>query len=174
MPDNFTNLIFASGKKGFGKSTLLRALIAHNARKPGALFVVWDSTREYQESRSVVVLRPPKYSARDAAEYALSRKPCVLVMDEVDRAAPNHKGGLREGTPLHTIVHYGRHEDVALWCAARRSANVHIDIRALADIMFLFRHSEPRDIEWIEKLCGNEVATRIKSLPRGRHIRVNL
>jgi energy-coupling factor transporter ATP-binding protein EcfA2 len=172
MADNFTNLVYVAGRKGCGKSTLLRALVQHGIEsKPGALFVILDSTREWQPGPGKIVLPSNRYSGQQAAQYALNLRNCVLVIDEVDRVAPNTTGSLVAGDPLHTVIQYGRHEDVALWCAARRSVRVHTDIRALADVIYLFKHTEPRDLAWIADVCGQEVAAAVPLLERRKFIR---
>ena len=117
------------------------------------------------------MLHSNRCTAQGAARFALENAPAVLVMDEIDRAAPNSPSGLPAGSPLHRVVQYGRHENVALWCAARRSVRVHTDIRALADVIFLFKHTEPRDLQWIAEVCGDEVAGQVQRLDRRQFIR---
>jgi ABC-type oligopeptide transport system ATPase subunit len=171
MADNFTNLVYIAGRKGCGKTTLLHSLVEHNRSKPGSLFIIWDSTREWVAAPGKIVLPSNQWSAQQAAQFALENAPAVLVMDEIDRAAPNSAGGLPPGSPLHRVIQYGRHEDVALWCAARRSVRVHTDVRALADVIFLFKHTEPRDLTWIADVCGDEVAAKVPHLERREWIR---
>jgi ABC-type cobalamin/Fe3+-siderophores transport system ATPase subunit len=169
---NFTNLVYVAGRKGCGKTTLLHALVQHGIdTKSGALFICWDSTREWQAGPGKIVLPSNQYSPQQAAQFALDHAPAVLVMDEVDRAVPNVTNALPADTPLHRVIQYGRHEDVALWCAARRSVRVHTDIRALADVIYLFKHTEPRDLQWISEVCGNEVAAQVPQLERRKFIR---
>jgi hypothetical protein len=167
-----SNLVLVAGRKGCGKSTLLRVLVRyHLETHPDVRFVVWDRTAEWVSQDRVEVLPANECEGEEAAEYALSRSPCTLVMDEVDLVAPNHLGGLKAGTAMHAIVHYGRHEQVAMLCAARRSANVHIDVRALADVIFFFRHIEPNDLGWIGDVCGVSWAEAVRRLPPKQFLR---
>lgn len=141
-------------------------------------FVVWDMNNEWCSSERVEVLKATDYTGEEAAQYALDRAPCTLVMDEVDAVAPNHRGGLQEGTAMHSIVHYGRHygngRGVAMLCAARRSGSVHIDIRALADVIFYFRHIEPNDLHWIADVSGERWADAVRALPPRQFLRCEL
>lgn len=168
------NLAFVAGKKRSGKSTLLRTLVNyHLDTHPDVRLVVWDRTVEWVARERVTVLPANLFTGDQAAQYALDNAPCTLVVDEVDLLAPAH-GGLRAGSPLHAIVHYGRHENVALLCAARRSANVHIDVRALADVIFFFRHTEPADLEWIRRLGGEELSDHVRALAPFEFMRYEL
>lgn len=168
---NFTNLVYIAGRKGCGKTTLLHSLVEFNRPKAGSLFIVYDSTREWTKAQGKIVLPANRWTPQEAAQFALKNAPCVLVMDEVDRACPNSPAGLPPGSPLHSVIQYGRHEDVALWCAARRSVRVHTDVRALADVIYLFKHTEPRDLQWIGEVCGAEVAAQVPRLERRKFIR---
>lgn len=167
------NLALICGRKGCGKSTLLRAIVNyHLSAHTDNRFVVVDSTAEWiTKERQQVIPANEMEDIEEAAQYALDMAPCTLVVDEIDRFAPNHMGGLQAGTALHRVVHYGRHENVALLCAARRSANVHIDIRALADAIFFFRHIEPNDLSWIGQVCGVRWAEAVRRLPPRQFLR---
>lgn len=174
-----TTCVYVAGRKGCGKSHLLASLVLeHHRAYPGMRFIVWDTTGEWAPSEDgrIVVLDPDDCpDPQDAAQLALDTADdvgaCVLIMDEVDIAAPNHGGGLRRGDPLHTIVRYGRHRRTALVCASQRSAGVHIDIPALADTLYLFRATHYRDLDWITKICGADVAEQVANLPPRRFIR---
>ncbi len=169
-----SNLVLIAGRKRSGKSTLLRTLVNyHLDRHDDVRFVVWDRTVEWVPRDRVTVLPANQFTGEQAARYALDNAPCTLVVDEIDLIAPS-PAGLKAGSALHAIVHYGRHENVALLCAARRSANVHIDIRALADTIFFFRHTEPADLDWIDRLCGQEWAENVRSIPPFQFLRLDL
>lgn len=168
---NYTNLVYIAGRKGCGKTTLLHSLVEYNRHKNGSLFIIRDSTREWVPGPGKVVLPANKWSGQEFAEFCLRNAPCVAVCDEVDRIAPNMTNAIPADSPLHQIIQYGRHEEVALWCAARRSVRVHTDIRALADVIYLFKHTEPRDLAWIAEVCGSEVAAAVPRLERRKWIR---
>lgn len=168
------NTVLIAGRKRSGKSTLLRTLVNYTLDvHPDRRFVVWDRTVEWVKRDRVIVLPANECSGEEAAQYALDLSDCTLVLDEVDLVAPA-PAGLRSGSALHAIVHYGRHENVGLLCAARRSANVHIDVRALADVIYFFHHSEPNDLDWISRLGGDELAERVRAIPPHQFLRVDL
>lgn len=166
-------LVYVEGKKGEGKSTLLRAIVLQHAAE-GIPFVVWDTTSEWSPAPNVTVLSPLEgWSHESAAALAIELE-ATLVLDEVDRVAPKHQGaGLTPGTNLHSIVHYGRHLNTALLCASRRPANVHNDILELADCIFLFHHSGNSSCAWIRELLGSPVAEQVQRLKPGQFVRVD-
>lgn len=180
------------GRKGAGKTTLLRALTLRALeRHPGFRAVVYDQTAEWSAHpprarvapERLEVLRADEVTVEEAARRALALAAehggCVLVLDEVDAEVPNHAGALRSerkpgGSPLHTIVHYGRHRRTALWCAARRPANVSQDLVALANVVYVMQTTHPRDLKRIEELGGPEAAAEAVTLEPGEFIRLDL
>lgn len=175
-------LVYVAGRKGMGKSTFMRACVIALACD-GWRFVVWDTTREWTATprglpaaqldalrRNVRVLPSVRHSVEDAAAYAVASAPATLVVDEVDRVAPNHAGGLREGTQLHAIVNYGRHLGVALFAASRRPARVHSEIPSLADKIVLFQLTSPRDLDWVRDATDDETAEDVRQLTRGDYV----
>jgi energy-coupling factor transporter ATP-binding protein EcfA2 len=172
------NLVFVAGRKGCGKSTLLRTLVNYNLEAhPNTRYVVWDSTNEWTARDRVEVHKAHEISGEEAAARAIELAPATLVMDEIDRVAPAPHG-LEPGSALHSIVHYGRHHGngrgVALLCAARRSGRVHLDVRALADVIYYFRHREPRDLHWIQEISGERWADAVQRLPPHQFLRCDL
>lgn len=176
-------LVYAAGRKGCGKSHLLQSIVLSHLREyPGSRFVVWDTTGEWSEMDwtrgRLEVLTAIEWSCEQAAEYAIevaeSFGGCVLVVDEIDRVVPNHAGGLKADTALHAVVHYGRHHNTALLCAARRPRSVHTDIPALADVLFLFRMTNARDLKWIADLAGPHHAAVVQQLPPHDFVRIDL
>lgn len=166
-------LVYVEGRKGEGKSTLLRAIVLAHARE-GYQFVVLDSTREWAEAEGVEVLDALQFSIEDAAARAIERK-CTLVVDEIDRWLNKRTNLDAETTPfplVRSIIHYGRHLEAALLCAARRPASVHNDVLELADEAFLLYHSGVASCEWIRRLLGSEVEERVRSLRPGQFTRV--
>lgn len=165
-----TTLALIVGRKRCGKSTLLRKIVLeHISQHRDMRFHVWDSTREWSRPRSVrpdqlTIYPSTEFSVEDVAHAAVLDAPAVLVVDEIDRVAPNHGGGLVAGTWLHAIVHYGRHLQTGLLAATRRQGRVHADLPALADVLFLFHLSHPRDLLAVADTCGPEWADEVQRL----------
>lgn len=175
------------GLKGSGKTTLLRQLVRlHLRRYPGFRAVVWDTTAEWPATfvsdlphpERVLILSGRDYSAEEAAaaaiEEAREHGGAALVADEIDRAVPNHPGGLPERSALREVVHYGRHCRVALWGAFRRPTSVHQDLLALADVLFIGRMASEGDIDRIRRAVGATTFPKvevIRALPRGEFLR---
>ena len=172
MPE--TNLAAVLGRKGQGKTTLLKAIVeAHRKERRNTYFMVLDSTREWTPKPRLEILDSLNWSANRAALRAIEHKNRVtLVIPEVDKYAP--KTGLAPGEPLTLIVNEGRHLGVALLCDARRTARVHNDIGYLADTLFMFRHTGPNDLDWIARVCGPEWAHAVRNLPDHAFVRYEL
>lgn len=177
-------LVLAFGRKGSGKSTLLRALALRALRSGDRRVVIWDNTREWsdppeaseEELERWIVLDSASWTAEQAARRALELAPAVLVLDEVDRVLPNALGmGWGDRLPnLYAVVHCGRHYKVALLAAARRLANVHQDVVALADVAYAFSTTLARDLERLEREYGPEVAAEVAALPPHQFVRYDL
>lgn len=175
-------LVYVAGRKGQGKSTFMRATVIADCQR-GYRHVAWDTTREWARAvaklpadvaravaRFLVVLPATHYTAEEAAQVAIDGAPAILVVDEIDRVAPNHAGGMVAGTNLHAIVNYGRHLNAGLFCASRRPARVHSEIPSLADRVVLFQLTAPRDLAWVEDLGGPELARDVRALSRGDYV----
>lgn len=117
------------------------------------------------------------------AEEAIRLRDCVLVVDELDAVCKGGGTQIRE-QHLRQIVEYGRHLEVTLIGGARRAAAVHRSITAGADKMYIFRLTEPNDLDYIKDYCGADFAEQVRQLPkcpacdpsngRGRHLHRHL
>lgn len=167
-------LIYVGGRKGCGKSTLLRSIAIQHARE-GCHFYVWDSTREWSglDYPRIHVRSALVYDVEEVAAEAIDRR-ATLVVDEIDRVAPPTGGLMRRGTNLHSIVHYGRHLETALLCAARRPAGVHKDIIELANTLFLVQHSGVNDCKYVRDSLGPETEQAVRALEPGQFLRRDL
>lgn len=183
MAHEGTNLIVILGRKKSGKSTLARVLVSRALRSGHHRFIVWDPTYEWLSRKNVEVFQPHNSTAFDAAWRALEVGDVTLVVDEMDFVTPvtgqgfeppNAKTG-DPGSPFHRIVNCGRHDRVALIALARRTARLNHDIPGLADVVFLFRHTEPGDVDYISRACGGSgVASAVTRLQPREWLRVNL
>ena len=177
-----TTLILATGRKGSGKSTMLRSLVGEvfdlNTRA-----VIWDNTREWSEPADLTegqlerleILPSHEFSVEDAARRALELAPAILVVDELDRVLPNGMGqswGLKMPN-LYSIIHAGRHYRTALFCAVRRFQNVHQDVVALADVVYVFRTTRAGDVDRLTREFG-ALGAQARELPPHEYVRIEL
>lgn len=59
-------------------------------------------------------------------------------------------------TPLQHIVARGRHRDISFFCTSQRASMVHPLIRSQSHEIITFRQIEPRDIEWLKAVMGEQ------------------
>jgi Predicted ATPase len=67
-----------------------------------------------------------------------------------------HSNSWKMPTSLQSIVSAGRHREISFSCTSQRASNVHPLIRALATDIVTFQQSEPRDIEWLSEVIGEQ------------------
>ena len=62
------------------------------------------------------------------------------------------------------IVRLGRHKGINLVWTSQRIAEVSKRLTSATDRFFIFRHTEPRDLDALEDRCGTGVADRVAKL----------
>lgn len=186
------------GKKGFGKSTHLRALLSRSQAGPGpkplvfaddpqgTLAVpaahVFASIERWRASKNVPVLSVfrgvhPNHIAKLACEV----KDVTLVLDEIDLACHDKKWAQSpelstpecvDGDWVKRVVHYGRHLRVSLWGSCRRLQNVPEDLISQADIVNIFRVSRKAvyDLQAIKTRFGEDAARQATTLALGEFL----
>ena len=176
------NLIL--GKRGKGKSTLLKTIVLEHARaRPDLPWLVWDTTAEWSvppwaDPETFRILPGTQWTAEDAAELAIELADpddwggAVLVMDELDRAAHCRKPP-PAGSALYEVIHMGRHVDVALIAAARRPSSLATDVQELIDVAWIHGLSGRNDMTWVRDTFGKEVAERVSQLADYEWLRVD-
>jgi AAA+ ATPase superfamily predicted ATPase len=66
---------------------------------------------------------------------------------------------------LRKIVRFGRHSSISIYATTQRPPEIPPVIRAQITKFISFRQHEPRDIEWIRQIIGDE-ASKLKNLKR--------
>lgn len=175
-PGAIDGLVLVLGGRGSGKTTFLRGL-ERRALRRGCHSVIWDRLGQWSPRPGRTVVR--EASPEAVARVAIARAPCTLFLDEVHLAFPSSNPP-REGTALCEIVRVGRQAcavgefarpgPVALVAAAQRPANVHPDLKALLDKLFLghFPATATRDLRWIEDVAGEDLARQLPGLRTGQ------
>jgi len=172
------NLIISNfGRKGSGKTTLSREIMAEHPRA-----VVIDSLGEYDEGFTVCNGKADCIEAimsvRDEKRFRLSLrvldpdenmellelifevpKTLVVVEETSLYAKPTY---LPEG--IARLVRYGRHREIDQIYMSRRPSEIHRDLTAQSDIIVSFRQQEPRDIKYLRDFMGPEAET-VRHLP---------
>jgi hypothetical protein len=112
-------------------------------------------------SRLFGLLAPPL--SRDGAP-SLSRVWGGIAVEcsECDVIAPV------SGAPPNVLTAFrrGRHHLLSLYMATQRPATCARDVTALADVIFAFAQTEPRDVAWLAGAISTPIADIVRQLPR--------
>lgn len=176
-------IIFITGRKGTGKTTVANALArqAYLAGRrvmivapmggfdlPGAP-TVYDKNgvlSDKTENRSFVLNASNDADALLVIEYAYMVGNVLLVIDEIDLYAD-----VRAPQPLILqIIRYGRHRAVSLVGISQRPANVVRDMTAQSDYMIMFQSTELRDVAYLADRIGPTDAERVRALPQFQYL----
>lgn len=165
------------GRKGYGKSTLVKGKIRKLSR-----LIVFDYLHEYEgdtyittpqdflnlmrsKPRSFRVCYRPSPAMDVQDHFNFFSKICfeienyTLVLEEVDLVSA--AGRMPEG--LKKIINYGRHRRINVYALSRRAHMVPRDISANADAITSFCQQEPRDIKYLSEYMG-EKAEQVRDL----------
>lgn len=145
MPENQPEIVLVLGRRGCGKTTLAIQLAAG-----------WPTANIHVHDPMGVML-----AFREASDDSLNTPGNLLLLDEIDLLA-SARG--YEYPWVREAVHYGRHLGISIIGAARRPANIHRDLTALASTVYLGQMLEPRDLDYCCKAWG-EICLQAKTLP---------
>ena len=178
-------ILLAIGKKGSGKSALLRK-ICSQALRQGSLIFYHDPNEQLRQGAGKVYTSIDAWVAdpeptllsifrdvepEDIAALALRVKDVTVVLDEMDQAFVNKSYGVgARSSAIRKIIHEGRHYRVNLWGGFRRTANVSEDLMSQSDYVFLLRANpaSPSDITAIEKRLGPAFAAAAQRFEFGQ------
>ena len=72
------------------------------------------------------------------------------MVDEVDKWVELHK--IPQG--FNALIQYGRHQEIALYLATRRPADISKKVTSQAQVAYIGAMHEPRDVEYLRKAYG--------------------
>lgn len=177
-------IVLSIGKKGSGKSALLRKLVwavlqEHRAPKPLVFFHdpqaqirgdVFTSTQAWRSSATVPALSVFRgVDVEDLAQLARDVGDVTLVLDELDLVSNDKRWA---APTVKQLVHYGRHYRVSLFGGFRRTQNVPEDILSQADHIFLFKHEQRAvyDLRAVAARFGDSYAALVQRLEPGQFV----
>lgn len=176
-------LITVFGRRGSGKTTLIRRLIPIQ-KKPVIIVDVlgnytdepWVITHSYLEALNEIqnyIKNPNEHlgiivvadsDMSKATDYMCSALWKIdggtLVLDEVDAIS------IPEAPCFDEAIRYGRNHGIDIITGCRRPAELSKNITAGADIAFCFNTHEPRDIDYYADFLGDESAEKLSTLPQ--------
>lgn len=147
---NSQEVITISGKRGYGKTTLIKSLISNLSR-----IAIWDPMAEYNHINSYI----PSQGTQEEFDAWLLQwwkiGNVFLVVDEADFVMPVKK-------PLspaaYKIINVGRHRNIGIAMLTRRIAELNKTAFSQSENIFLFRHSISNDINYLrEFIDGVEI-----------------
>lgn len=148
MADRINQIIAVFGRKGSGKTTLIKEII-----RPVRRLLVLDKLKEFdagqvfynpQDLYNYVTAAPAfqaiyrpidrDYGVDWLAWLALALGDCLLVIDEIDL----YCSSAYMSEALYSVVHIGRHYNTSLLMASRMPQRIRNDITAQADTIITF------------------------------------
>jgi len=167
------------GKRGSGKSELTKYLIRNVNR-----LVVYDIMSEYVEGvtfddteidqlvdfwRQVyymrdfrIIYRPmqPKEEINWIAEAVFALGDLTFVVEEIDSIYTPFDIPL----PMQAIIQRGRHKNVEMIGVTPAPFGIHRDLTRQAKDIFIFRTTEPRDVQYLQRLLGSRIEHKLAAL----------
>lgn len=171
------------GRKGQGKSTLAAELSSKLSK-----VIIIDSLNEYKDNVRLEIDRDLKknldFFFSHSSEFKISFCPettqefddllevlkrysdYTLLLDEIGLwSTPSY---IPE--PLYWLLRFGRHNRINQIYIARRPPELNRMITALADKFYIFNIIEPRDLEFISKILGEDITDKIKNIKKFSYI----
>lgn len=169
------------GKKGSGKTVFLCKVAENNTRvifvdpvgtAPCKGIVINDLSHLVQyisdnvTGKFRIVYRPQAdEEVMTIFEIAYSIGNVVLVVDEADMYFKNRV----TQDEANKVFRYGRHKNVAVFCATRRPVNLPRDITAVSEYAVVMRLTEPADVDFVAKWIqweGRDIEKELRAIPQ--------
>lgn len=182
-------LICIFGKRGSGKTTIIRGLIPKQ-RKPVIILDIlgnYDHDPEHAETEKWTQCESHLEALHELKNYLRepAKHPGIIVVrdSDINRCADfmcsalwKIEGGtlvldeadaLRESEApcFDEAIRYGRNKNIDVITGCRRPAEISRNITAGADVAYCLSTQEPRDIEYYENFLGEELALALPHLP---------
>ena len=166
------------GKRGSGKSLLAKHLISKTNR-----LVIYDIMSEYIDGvtfddtirsglvefwRQVyqgdfrIIYRPlnPKREIDWLAEAVFALGNLTFVVEEIDSVCTSFD----MPRPIQAIVQRGRHRNIEMIGVTPAPFGIHRDLTRQAKSIYIFKTNEPRDIQYLSRLLGEGIETKLAAL----------
>ena len=157
------------GKKGSGKTELAKYLSSEHER-----LIVWDFLGQFEcndianhtkiiekalaNSVFNISIRLPDHYFPDICTLVKQKGNCLFVVDEIDMIS----SPTSIPKELDYLIRYGRHHSVDLITTARRPAEMHRNLTANADDIYVYHTHEPRDLSYLSRFLDIEVIGGLK------------
>lgn len=149
MKWGITDVAIILGKRGSGKTTLIRSLINQLARSYHiiALDILNNFTKTKNEE--VININPDdKEQINNTLTKIWNRGNCIVVIDEYDVLSNT---GASTKDILYKLLNLGRNRNIGLIVSARRTANISKNTLANCNKLFIGKTSYLKDIQNLEQ-----------------------
>lgn len=177
-------IILVIGKRGSGKSYLVKKLIQSRTR-----LLIWDLMSEYTGcvvftaeewetfrafflkvyyKKFRIAYRPlhPKEEIDRIARLIYELGNVTFVVEEIDAIC----GSNYIDPTLECILHRGRHRNIELIGVTPAPFGINRDLTRQAKEVYIFNTNEPRDREYIRNLLGSETEKMLDSLGQYEYV----
>lgn len=168
------------GKRGSGKTTSIRGQL-FDCRPPVVILDILgnfdDPTYFHTEKISDAILELNNQIKKDEFKIiCLKTADPNLAVDYLSAALYEANGGtlildevdafnFSEASCFDQLIRYGRNKNVSVITGCRRPAEVHRNITAAANKLFVLKTNEPRDIDYYSATLFGERAYELMRLP---------
>lgn len=158
-------LITIVGKRGRGKSTLVKQLIQES---DADIVRVLDFIGEYGEDERVVITRGAVYPfLKEAWEGSLDFEKTLVVLDEIDCYSKYDRY-------IEFAYKYGRHGAIDMIAVSRTFFDLPVICRRLTDAYYLFQITEWLDIQYLRRHKSPEFCQKVMNLDFFEYMKVDL
>lgn len=178
-------VVLVFGKRGSGKSYLVKSMTATEAR-----LVVFDTMSEYSDGVAFgteergellefwrhVYRRPhriiyrairPDAEIDDIAALVFALGNTTFVVEEIEA----YCNAYNISDSFAAIVQRGRHKNITLIGIAHRPHGINRLLTSQAKEIYIFATNEPRDREYLRSLLGQEIETKLDGLKQYEYVK---
>lgn len=162
-----TDQMVIGGKKGSGKTNLMKTLIKWLLSVHCPVIII-DPLWEYKEfeQQGAIVMHIKYGNVAQFNNYInqlFTKWKGILVIDEADGFLPNKTNLLN---PSRTLIHLGRHYGIGSAFVTRRLSNLHTDVISQTGKLFLFRLYAGADAQYLERAQLGEIVDPVFNLEK--------
>ena len=168
-PFKQTDIGLIAGKRGSGKTNLTLYLI-DTFVKLGANVIIVDPVHDLrgnlpQYEEKIVHIPYGNRAMFNKLMYKLIKENWkgIIIVDEADKFFPN----MQKLTDLENyFIQIGRHHGIGLIAVTRRLAKMHTDLASQANKLYLFKHWQRADLDYLKESNLGDYAHLIRPLEK--------
>lgn len=174
------NIISIFGRKGSGKSILLKSAVKNCRRlllidpmseynNGYVTYDLNDMLNKIEREYFRIIFRPLSEDDYNNAIYAaLAVKNMTLAIDEIDLYCNSYY----MSEPLRYCIQYGRHFNISIIAVSRQPNRVRGDITSQSDFILSFETHGYNDKKYLQSFAGDDIRGLISNLQQHNFINV--